>query len=162
MKAKKLIFAIFAMAMMAVAAGSLASCNSDEEYNECIGTNTLAGGMMTRAGENQQTNQTTISDTIYASYIFSFIRDTNNQELITPEDTMLHFDTPICISVKMYSVKGKPVVSMLNYDTYNSMLLIDGVGFEEDIISGRYYLCAYAHDIYMFTYHAQIENRIFL
>lgn len=46
----KSIFAIFAIAMVAMFAGSLSSCNSDEEYKECLDTNTLAKGMMTRSG----------------------------------------------------------------------------------------------------------------
>lgn len=158
----KSIFAIFTIAIVAMFAGSLSSCNSDEEYKECLDTNTLAKGMMTRASENNSVaNQFVSTDTIYTSYMFKFTKDTQNQDLIMPEDTLFNYNSPVKITVKLYSDEGKPVVFMLDYDTYSCQLFIDGVGFEADVVAGRYTLCAYAHDCYMFTYSAKVENRIF-
>ena len=160
MKRKKHLLFIFAIAMMPMIAGSLSSCNADDDYSQ-DGTLTLSKGLMTRAIETTPKRETVPSDSTYRSYEFTFVRDQYTGETFyLPKDSV---PDSICVNINVltYRCGNKPVAVMTSYTFGEPYFTVDGVGFQEDILKGRYFLCASGHDCDNVSYTAKIDNLIF-
>lgn len=144
--------------MMPMIAGSLSSCNADDDYSQ-DGTLTLSKGLMTRAIETTPKRETVASDSAYSSYEFTFVRDNYTGEPNSSSNFGLGDNVSVKIDVLTYRCDNKPVAVMMSYT--GSSITVDGVGFQEDILKGRYFLCASGHDCENVTYTAKISNLIF-
>ena len=129
--------AIFATMFVAATVIMLASCSQDDEYYE-DGLFTRADEMMTRSGEQggytpTQPTQSTVpiySDTVYASYKFSFNADEDGWPT--------NFSTNV--NVMMYRNEGQLCVEMMSYspldysfqsdDYITESFRVESVGFE--------------------------------
>ena len=109
---RKNLSGIFAAVFVAATVITLASCSQDDEYYEG-GLFTRADEMMTRSGEQggytpTQPTQSTVpiySDTVYASYKFSFHADEDGW----PTDLTSNID------VFMYRKEGRLFAEIINY-----------------------------------------------
>ncbi len=135
---KKINFCgIFATVFVAATVIMLASCSQDDEYYE-DGLFTRADEMMTRSGEQggytpTQPTQSTVpiySDTVYASYKFSFHADEDGW----PTDLTSNID------VFMYRKEGRLCVEMLGFSLldYSPNSLLDSVYENTSVLTFPY------------------------
>lgn len=141
-------------------AGSLSSCNADDDYSQ-DGTLTLSKGLMTRAIETTPKRETVPSDSAYRSYEFTFVRDQYTGDTYYFTNTTVPNEITVSVNVLTYRCENKPVAVMTSYTFGEPYFTVDGVGFQEDILKGRYFLCASGHDCDNVSYTAKISNLIF-
>ena len=149
MNRKQNFIAIFAIALIAIGANLLTSCNADDEEYDFNGAYTMAGKLQTRAAEN--TTSTPANDTIYRPYDFHFTAQEQNANLINPV-------TDIRIHVKIYRKNNKPATDLICYECIDPAFIVDSTYFEESFWPNRYYLCANAHNGVGIIFKGKVEG----